>query len=394
MAQSNTKIMRTSFLRLIFVTTLYFLWCAPANAEPVEKLEKGRLQFCVAEGSAGAQQGIEILADGKYLIDGAKFGLKEPIVVKQTDFLSSLDASSQAQQNSTLVDRFRVENRDGKLVVHLDTKYSPCLYLNAEAPSLGRDDLTFSGSQVAPDWSSGAEGGDFKGFSFRYFSSLDQTYYIASEVGKRLSFVVHDSQLGSNLSHDRVDRETVTNPKVLALVPNAVKLRLLGLNAIDSNVVDLAKYNIDVQDLDLQNAAEVTALSAQFTKAVRPPPHSRLVLVLPARSQIRMKFSNTMLLGSKVEGLAFYRDSNIVSTSNTQVVPIVAFASFQAAVIDVDSSKLMIAKSYSDGVLFNGPLAPEVDLVDTITDHNKFTALTTVVTVAVARVINEMFDAR
>ncbi len=371
---------------------------APALAKVASTVENGRLQICriaVAPGSQSApQKELDIPVDGKYVVTAAKLGLTEPIIITQTDFSPGADAASQAQANSTLRDQFKLENRDGKLLVHFDAFGAPCIYLNAAAPSLVGGNVTLSGSRVAPDWLPKVEGNNVSGVSYRYFNGVDQTYYVASEVGKNLSFAVHDMQTGSNLNHDRVQKVPVTNPSVLMLVSNAFKANLEQRNQYDTNLVDLGKYNINVQDIDLHSSADLRALVAQFTKAMRPPPHSRLILALPVRGQVQLKFSNTTLIGNKMEGMGFYRDSNLYMTADMgrdDFVPIGAFINFQAAVIDIDTATLVASQHYADGRMFFRPPVPEIDLVDTVSDVNKFIALNGVVRDGVGKVMNEMF---
>jgi hypothetical protein len=256
------------------------------------------------------------------------------------------------------------------------------------------DGVTISGSYAAPDWSPSTDGKNSHGVSYRYFNAVDQTFYVASDVGKTISFIVHDADVGSHMNHDRVDREAVTNPEVLGLVAKTFKLILHGMNQFDNSSVDLDKYHIDVQSLDVHDATQVSAFVAQFVKAVHPPPHSRLILALPVRGEIHMKFSNTMLTGGKVAGLAFYKDSNIYNTNSVEIVPIVAFASFEAAVINLDSARLSISQTFSEGRVFDGTKVPAVDLIETTSDPRKLSALRGIVRTGVERVMNGMFEVK
>ena len=371
---------------------------APAFAKVASTVENGRLQICriaVASGSQSTpQKELDIPVDGKYVVTATKLGLTEPIIISQTDFSSSADAASQAQANNSLRDQFKLENRDGKLLVHFAADGAPCIYLNAVAPSLTGGNVTLSGSRVAPDWLPKAAGNNVNDVSYRYFNGVDQTYYVASEVGKSLSFAVHSMQTGSNLNHDRVQKVSVTNSSVLMLMSNAFKANLEQRNQFDINLVDLGKYNINAQDIDLHSSTDLRALVAQFTKVMHPPPHSRLILALPVRGQVQLKFSNTTLIGNKMEGMGFYRDSNLYATSDMgrdDSVPIGAFVNFQVAVIDIDTATLVASQHYADGRVFFRPPVPEIDLVDTVSDVNKLIVLTGVVTDGVGKVMNDMF---
>ena len=364
-------------------------------AESNSGVEIGRLQICSA--SATAQSEVEIPADGKYVIAAEKVGLPEAVVITQTDFSTASDSGPQAQNNNGLKDRFSLENRNGKVVVHLKFNGLPCLYLNAAAPVLKGSNLTLSGTHVMPDWISGGKGAQIEGLSYRYFNSVDQTYYVASEVGRSLSFAVHGMQTGSLLNHDRVQKVAVSNPEVLNLLPLAFKAKLEQLNQFDINLIDAEKLKIDIQNFNLQSSSGVAELVAQFRSTVQPPPHSRLILAVPKRGDVRMEFSNTTLVGNKLEGLGFYRDASLSTSSDTDrevIVPIDAFINFQSVVIDLDTATLVATQSYADGRLFFSSVYPETDLADSITDHKKLVALKRAVNMGVSKVMNGMFTVK
>jgi len=388
------KLLSTGNAAVLSVVTMCFATISPSYADSGNAVEAGRLQICKITGSSAALDEIEIPADGKYVIAAEKVGLPADVVINQSDFSTDPGSASQGQNNSALKDRFSVENRNGKVLVHLKFNGLPCIYLNAEAPVLKGSSLTLSGTHVVPSWATAVSGFNVGGLSYRYFNSIDQTYYVASEVGKTLSFAVHGLQTGSNLNRDQVHRVAVSNPEVLALLPAAFKENLEKLNQFDINLIDTGKLKIDPENLDFHSSSGLAELVSQFKKALQPPPHSRLILALPKRAEVRMVFTNTTLVGNKFEGLGFYRDLNLSNTSDLSpeiVVPIDAFINFQSAVIDLDTATLVASQSYADGRVFHTSIGSENDPADSSTDPLKMSALRQVVTQGVFKVMNGMF---
>ncbi|TDK66460.1 hypothetical protein [Sapientia aquatica] len=369
------------------LVTINLLGITSAYAQENMQLEIGRLQVCNPADTT--KNVIEIPVDGKYRIAGVKVGLTEPLVITPIEF-------SQNPPRSTSGNRFKLENRDGKLVAQLNFNGVSCIYLAAQAPVL-KNNITLSGTHVSPSWNSEADGTNVDGISYRYFNSIDQTYYVASEIGKTLTFAAHDSQTGSNLNSDHINKIDVSNPKIVGLMASAFQSNLERRNQYDSAVIDLEKLNINVNELDVSSSSDVTTLIGKLKEALQPPAHSRLLLALPKKGKVQLKFSNQALIGNRLAGQGFYRDSNVVATGDTgpeTIVPMTAFINFQAALIDFDSGKLITSQAYADGRLFFSSQFPIVDITDAIVDKQKIVALNTAVNVGVASVMKGIFESK
>jgi hypothetical protein len=371
---------------------MYFGTIALPTAAADSQTENGRLQICKIGSRSAGQDEIEIPADGKYLIAGDKAGLTEPVVINQTEFLTNMGETSQIKLNGVLNDRFKLEDRDGKLIVHLTLKGSPCVYLRARAPKLDSSDLTLSGAYVAPNWIPGASGNNIGGVSYRYFNSVDQTYYVVSEVGKTLDFIVHFEETTGLGDHRK--KIPVNNPAVLNLVSYNLMLSLKQLNQYDTNLVDLSKFNIKPADFDLNSSGDLSTLVAQFTQTVRPLPHSRLILALPTSGLAHIKFTNTESTGKRAEGLGFFRDGNthpIYSDGPENIMPVAAFLNFQIAVIDLDSSKLLAIQPYSGSRTFVSSPFPEADLTQ---NSVQFSVLSGLANESVVKAMSTIFGGK
>lgn len=341
---------------------------ATADAEP--QVEQGRLQVCKTRMTFGEQGTIELPVDGKYLVPAAKAGTKEDLIITQTDF-SAAQAAVDRPQRATML------QRDGASWLRIDLKGQNCTYLHAAAPALNRPGVTLSGTVVLPDWHP-----TDAGLTFRYLNSLDRTLYIASEIGKEISFITHDFSTGSNLSHDQNLRVANTNRDAQNMVPEAIKAVMPAVGQFDVDPVDTESYGLSIKGLDTESAGDVKKLVAAFVTAVQPTAHSQLLLALPARGTVNMKFSNTTLVGNKFEGIGYYRDSTlrvIYDSNHNDYVPIVAFINFRLVLIDLDTASVVAERKESYGHILYRPPFQVDDPMNSIDQYASITSLEAVI---------------
>jgi hypothetical protein len=363
----------TIFLSITVISSSLVL---PAHAETDSKFELGRLQICKTDGPTSSSNVVEFPVDGKFSIPATKVGTKNDIIITQSDVVGDAGSDTQPVINKSLQGQISVTKRDGKTWVSIDLHGQECAYLNASAPLLDRAGLTLSGTHVVPDWQQ-KDGS----VSYRYFNSIDQTIYVASNLGNTLNFVTHDFSTGSNLSHDRNSNVANTNKKSQNIVPSALVSVLSQLGQYDNNLIDLEKYNVNVKDYDVDRAEDVRKLVGLLVTAVHPAQHARLLLALPVKGRVQMKFTNTALVGNRFEGMGYYRDSTlsvVFDSDHNDYVPIVAFVNFKVVLIDIDTATLIATKTESETQMFHRPPFPLDDPMSALDSYGSIQKLNAV----------------
>lgn len=340
--------------------------------------EKGRLQVCAIPGTASMSAVIEIPATGNYTISGEKVG--------QTNQLSVVLDHPENTNNP----RITQETHNGTLWLHLDLQTTHCIYLDAVAPVLDRTDLNLSGASVTPDWKPAGENDAAATLSFQYFNGSEGSYYIASEAGKVLLFSKHQLKTGSNLSKDRVNRVDVTDPKVSALALVAYGKSLKQLSLRDFNYVDLDKLNARANSLDPRDKDAIKTWVTSLASKIYPRPHSQLLLSLPERGPVRLKFTNTTLEGGKLAGLGFYWDGDVSLSGGSLAYPIDVFANIQTLLIDFDSGTVINSDIASESKMIFSTIDSESDSVESGPNRINMIALASVMQVAARKTLDKL----
>lgn len=362
--------MKTRLIPVVAISVCVAALANSALADADPQVEQGRLQICKTRMTPGDQGTIELPVDGKYLVPAAKAGTKDDLIITQTDF-SAAQVAADRPQRASLV------QRDGTSWLRIELKGQNCTYLHAAAPALNRPGMTLSGTVVQPDWHP-----TDTGLTFRYLNSLDRTLYIASEIGKEISFITHDFSTGSNLSHDQNLRIANTNRDAQNMVPEAMKVVMPAVGQFDVDLVDPESYGLSIKGLDTDSAGDVKKLVAGFVTATQPAAHSQLLLALPVRSAIHMNFTNTTLVGNKFEGIGYYRDSTlhvIYDTNHSDYVPIVAFINFRLVLIDLDTASVVAEKKESYGHILYRPPFQVDDPMNSIDQYASIASLEAVI---------------
>jgi len=364
--------------------------CSVAYADQATNLENGRLKICQNMNVQNPGKTIEIPTGGNFIIPSDKLGTKNPVTITQTNFPTGAGENSEVKFKTPDGYAVKFEQKNSANFAEIDFKDYPCIYLNAQAPLPDTKDMTFSGSFVSPAWNKTVASRNTQTISYRYFDSLDPTYYIASDVGKNIEFVVHDMQTGSRLNHDSKDIASIANTPIAQGAENKFRSELENLNQLDVNVLKFSQLDLDVKANDVKDAEKLNAIISKFKMNVKPQPNSRLVLLLPLSEPVKLEFSNTAVYGSKVEGLGFYADKR-VEVNSVSLGVLCVFFNFQTVIIDVDSGKVMAVKNYVAGHVIPASRTSDGNIFNALNDNEKFNTIGRMISEGVSKVVTEIF---
>ncbi len=374
------------------LAAMLMLACGTAHANLAEGQEAGRLKVCLKSGATTASAGttLEIPYDGKFVLS-AKGGAA-PVFVEQTNFAGS--AGQAGNRNPDGYD-VKVENRNGAAIAAIEMAGRHCVYLDAVAPVSQDKNMTWSASFVHPEWQD-AEAKKADKFSYRYFTSVDSTFYVASDVGKNLQYVVHEMNTGGYTNRDKFNNVATDNAIIKSMVSNAFQHALENINQYDVEAVDTALLGSQLVAADLKDDVAVAKAVAQFRKNVAPPPKSRLIVALPFRLPVKVPYRSTTIYGGKVEGLGFYVDLGVwtESADGTALGSFDVFMNCRVAVIDVDTAKVLAVRDYSNGKVFSAIRSPNGSPFAALTDGEMFMTLNYIAAEGAGKVVGEVFERR
>jgi hypothetical protein len=375
-----------------------FAVCSSAMGQPSDKLEKGRIRICMDRGEDApkAARIVEIPLGGNFQIPPAKGSTEKPVSIAQTNFPAP--ASPGAKPVIVTPDGYTVniEEKDGIAVARIDLAEHGCVYLDSMGPAFDTQNVSYSASDLVPEWKAPAAK-VAPATSYAYFTSVEPTWYIDSEVGKGLQYVIHDADTGSYVHRDRMNNVAVDNDMIRSSVAKQFRRELAGLHQYDFNILQSAEFAATLQSGDLKKDANLASVLAQFKKNVKPQPGSRLIVVVPLRQPVTVEYSNATIYGSKVEGLGFYVDYRI-GTESTQngsgTGSFDVFLNCRAAVVDVDSGNILAVRDFVGGHVFSAARSPNGNVFDSLTGLEMFNAVNSVVHQGVSRIVSDIFVAK
>jgi len=348
------------------LAALSALACGLAHADPSEVQEAGRLKVCHTYHGSDAK--LEIPFGGKFVS-----ATKDAPLITLTQ-LNFVDAA-----NGHNLPGYGVETINGPAgaVARIDMAGRNCLNLDVSAPVSPDKNTVLPGSFFFPEWLD-AKAQRADQFVYRYFTPVDSSIYIVSEVGKSLQYVVHDMTTGGHTNRDKFNDVPIDNVIVNTALAGSLNHALADLGQHDTEVVfNTEALGTHLSDADLKDGDTVAKAVAQFKKNVMPPPRSRIIVVVPHRSPVKVTYRNTVIYGSKVEGLGFYVDINLGTESSygTSVGTMDVFLNCRISVIDVDSAKVLTSYDYAGGKVFPAARADNGSPFSALSDGEMFKAL-------------------
>lgn len=385
MSVRSTVISLTSIL----IATSFF------HCQAADLSGNARIQVCKPKSVShpNESQIVSFPVGAKFVIPADKSGTGKDILVSQNNFQNS--TSGEVKPLAKFPEGYSIDfqQKNGVSIANIDLSGKECIYLDAAPIELTPKDATLSGTMLRPEWLSKTElNGEHA--TFQYFTSFEPTYYVGSEVGKNLQYVVHGMQTGSHLSSNRVNNVPVVNSLLKRSFASALKRELNNINQLDINVVDLADVQGKLTTSDIEDSGSLSAFVAKFKSALPTQPHARLIVALPMRAPIKLAFSNGTFFGGKVDGMGFYVDPDLETKSdetNGASGFLEVFLNCRAYVIDLDSGKILAQRDYVGAYNFTAALSPNGSVVDTINDTEKFRALMTIVSDGASKLVSDLF---
>lgn len=342
-------------------------------------MEKGRLKICKGRNTLHPQylQTIDIPFGATFSFPADKADKSAPSTITQTNFPKASDGKSPYVITNPDGYDMQIEQENGTQIARIDVSGKDCVYLEAEASAHTGDGQAPTEKYVAPTWNP-ATVPDVMPTAYRYFSQYEPTFYVASDVGKSLQYVVHEMTTGSHINQDKVANVPVVNETIKTSVAYSFRQELRKHHQYDVNTLNFDQLGGEINLSDLRNMFKLNALIIQFKKNIKPPKHSKLIIVAPKRQPVMIEYSNGVVYGGKVEGLGFYVDYQLETTTaegESGWGSFDVFLNCQVAIIDVDAEKLISIQDYRGGNVFSAARSPNGNVFQTLTDAQAFKAI-------------------
>lgn len=176
-----------------------------------------------------------------------------------------------------------------------------------------------------------------------------RSYAVLSEMARSISVIVAQSEIGTRLPANEVDRVAIPDG---VLDKAAILLARQSIQRAEPRapVWLIAPLGEDLfPAFDKPFVGAKLALAADLADALRQRGSTHLVLVTPQRAEARFQFHNAQAGTGTLSGLGFYVDNNQDVRDRGSAVSalgyIAAFASFRVSIVETAGARLAASKA-------------------------------------------------
>lgn len=221
-----------------------------------------------------------------------------------------------------------------------------------------------------------------------------QTFAALSLIGYQLSIIQAGSSTGT--SRDTNLHEAVALPDrsldlaALRAVDDAMRnarpeAKVVMLSASDAMRAEASKVDLT------PGSSAFSGLAGPLAKAAEQAGAQRLIVVTPARADLRLRFENSSLGRGRAAGLGLYvdRDTPMRSVDNREVADgfLGVFANLRVTLLETPSGRVLAEDAISAGTAFSAARAKDTDPMNALTGDEKVREMQRLMQVEIARVL-------
>lgn len=228
-------------------------------------------------------------------------------------------------------------------------------------------------------------------------AAIAQSFAALSLIGYQLSIVQAGHSTGT--SRDTNLHEAMPLPDrsldlaALRAVDQTMRkarpdAKLVMLAAPDASRAEAAKSDMT------PGSSAFASVTGSLAKAAADAGAQRLIVVLPARVDLRMQFEQGALGRGRAAGLGLYvdRDTPMRSSDNREVANgfLGVFANFRIAVLDAPSGRVLADDAVTSGTAFSSAHSKDADPMTALSGDQKLKEMERLLQVEIARVLPPM----
>jgi hypothetical protein len=212
-------------------------------------------------------------------------------------------------------------------------------------------------------------------------ASFAQSYGVMSLVGSQITVVTYRAPTGSHTDANLQQAYDVGDATIDRMALDAV-VSVLNARSPDAKVPRLSAgdkaWIVAVRTAAVDGSSELDKLLEPVIDAAQKGGVARLVLVLPARTDLRMKIQQGVMGSGRAAGVGLYLDPNLrlrrPETGDSMRGSLGVFANFKLVLIDTATRRAQGEVVLGEGALFSGARSQDANPVNALSTEEKLAA--------------------